>query len=593
MGRQAALVAYLLGLGAVALAAPMRHAPTGPDLFYFQHHLAAELHQRCAGCHSDPTSGGRFFLEPLDSLTRPDRGIVLKNYRAVLAFLDPDAPSRSPLLRKPQGADAHGGGELIRATGSGTYEKLLHFAMGATLDNRPPEAILPRRIEVRVGQAADIDGTLSGDPDGSPLTYHFTVAERPAGSEAKLVPDGDGGASFTADREGPYRIELEVCDGRLWSLRASMLVVADAAPAATATVAARKPEGAPAERDLLDRRLDVDRLRLIRRLYLDLKWRTPHIEEIRRWYDKPHAEMVDALLADPEVWTTWYEQQLFYFLLLDRFRPKQGRVTTIPERLAKNEIPVPIALREIIASTYFNDRNPGNDTFCTVVLEQCLGLVVQERSNKRTLDESKKMYDGYKAKIFKEKGSSQSDFVRICFAQRSFFEHLLRRSWKELHGTEIDEKRLEAAATRFGEDPWAFRAILKEWLTGPDYVEGARTARTKPEIPYVRGLFVDTLGRVPTYEELRNVRNAFLSLADPTPIRLVMGRVLLESPQARMPLSALDTDAFVREQFLRLLARPPSAAELRTFVEALKSDRDVNPRLVLWTLISSPEYQTY
>ena len=159
--------------------------------------------------------------------------------------------------------------------------------------------------------------------------------------------------------------------------------------------------------------------------------------------------MVAAFLKEPEVWGAWYEQQLFYFLLLDRFRPKEGRVTTLPGRLAKREVPVPIALREIIASTYFNDRNPGNDTFCTVVLEQCNGLVVQERKNLRTLKESKKMYDGYAAKIFKEKGASQSDFVRICFSQASFYEHLLRRTWAELHETPIPEERLEEDVARF------------------------------------------------------------------------------------------------------------------------------------------------
>jgi hypothetical protein len=303
--------------------------------------------------------------------------------------------------------------------------------------------------------------------------------------------------------------------------------------------------------------------------------------------------MVDTFLKDPEVWNIWYEQQLFYLLLLDRFRPKQGRVTTLPQRLADAQIPAPIALREIIASTYFNDRNPGNDTFVTVVLEQGLGLVVQERGNKRTLDEGKKMYDGYAATIFKEKGASQSDFVRIVFRQRDFFRHLLRRTWLELHGSEIPKARLETDAARFESDPWAFAPILKEWLTGEAYIQGAATARMKSEIPYVRGLFLDALGRVPTYEELRNVRNAFLSLADPTPIRLVMGRVLLESSQARMPDSVLDSRPFVQEQFLRLFARPASERELEVFVGALKSDSNVTPRTVLWTLISSPEYQTY
>ena len=109
----------------------------------------------------------------------------------------------------------------------------------------------------------------------------------------------------------------------------------------------------------------------------------------------------------------------------------------------------------------------------------------------------------------------------------------------------------------------------------------------------MRALFVDTLGRPPTYDELRNVRNAFLSLADPTPIRLVMGRVLLESQEARMPGSILDPARFVQEQFLRLFAPQPTEKEREAFIGGLKSDPRVTPRVVLWTLISSPEYQTY
>ena len=72
-----------------------------------------------------------------------------------------------------------------------------------------------------------------------------------------------------------------------------------------------------------------------------------------------------------------------------------------------------------------------------------------------------------------------------------------------------------------------------------------------------------------------------------------MGRVLLESSQARMPESVLTPRKFVQEQFVRLFARPATDRELGVFVEALKSDPNVTPRTVLWTLISSPEYQTY
>ncbi|MFQ5845515.1 MAG: hypothetical protein ACE5JG_11070 [Planctomycetota bacterium] len=59
-----------------------------------------------------------------------------------------------------------------------------------------------------------------------------------------------------------------------------------------------------------------------------------------------------------------------------------------------------------------------------------------------------------------------------------------------------------------------------------------------------------------------------------------------------IPATAADPPRFVREQFLRLLGRPPGADELSRYVEALRDDPAVTPRLVLWALVSSPEYLT-
>ncbi|MHC4340969.1 MAG: hypothetical protein ACYSX0_12250 [Planctomycetota bacterium] len=573
-----------------------------PDLLFFERIVASELHARCAGCHSDAeAAGARFFLVPLDDFDRPARSLVLKNYRACLPLIDPDEPANSKLLRKALGADSHGGGALYRPTGR-TYEALLHFAMGATAGNRPPEAIVQKRYDCAAGEELELDGTLSGDPEGDPIRYRWRMAERPPGSGADVEANGqeEGYARFVPDVVGVYRVELSVHDGTLWSLPEALMVVAERGTAGTkksgkSTMGSFRPpvRPTPPAPSLSLGRLDPQRLRLMRRLFMDLKWRSPYLREIAEWYPRSHEEMVKAFLSEEETWAAWYERQLFYFLLLDRFRPKEGRLTTIPRRLASGEISGPRAVEEIVRSQYFGARNPGNDTFVTVVLEQCLGLVVQERRNKRLLDIGKRMYDGYKAILFKEKGRSQADFVRIVFKQRGFHVHLLARTWKDLHGEAIDRKRLQPFVDRVAQDPRAFRTVMQEWLTGPAYVQGATVARTKPEIPYVRSLFVDLLGRLPSYEELRNVRNAFLSLADPTPIRLVMGRVLLQSSQSRMPASAIDAERFVKEQFVRLLARPATLKEVETFVAALKSDSNVTPNVVLWTLVSSPEYQTY
>lgn len=588
-----------LAAATLAWAAPPEGPRFGaPDLLFFEQAVAADLNSRCASCHSDPEMATRFLLTPLDDLERPSRAILLKNFRAVVAFVDPENPGESRLLKRALGEDGHPGGPLYQRS-KRAFERLQHFVMGATLRDRPPEAIVQKRYDARVGEELELDGTLSGDPDGKRLEYLWSVVERPPGSVAGVSPAEDEGATlFAPDRPGVYRIELSVYDGKLWSLPAALMVVAAGTLDRPAVPSERKATGpAPTQgkpkRALTDRRLDVGRLKAIRRLYFDLKRRTPYLHEVEAWYDRTHAEMVDAFLKDEETWSAWYENQLFYFLLLDRFRPKEGRITTIPARLTRGEITVQRALEEIVRSQYFGARNPGNDTFVTVVLEQCLGMVVQERKNRRVLEAGKKMYDGYPAKVFRTKGNSQADFVRIVFRQREFSRHLLARTWKELHGRDLEEKRLEGYTDRLVADPAAFRPLLREWLTGPDYVAGVAWARTKPEIPYVRGLFVDALGRVPSYEELRNVRNAFLSLADPTPVRLVMGRVLLESREARIPPSAVDPPRFVKEQFVRLFARPPTDRELNTFVAALKDDPLVTPGVVLWTLISSPEYQSY
>ncbi|MHC4973147.1 MAG: hypothetical protein ACYTG3_12525 [Planctomycetota bacterium] len=587
-------------MAALTWAAPGRPRSAAPDLLFFTREIAGDLHARCAGCHSDPESGGRLHLRLLGDPKRPARAELLANYRAVLPFLDADAPHESLLLRKALGEANHAGGAIYTSRTSRDFQNLLHFTMGATLDNRPPEAIVQKRYEFGVGQDLAIDGTLSGDPEGDPLTYRWQLTEKPAGSRTKVADADAGTARLRPDRRGLYRLELVVGDGKLWSLPAGLIVVAQPARA-TGPVRERKPDPvrpaptaptAPSKK-LVERRLDPLRLKLIRRVYFDLKWRTPRLPEIERWYDRTHQEMVEAFLKDEETWDTWFERQLFYFLLLDRFRPKEGRLTTLPARLARGQVTMERALEEIVRSQYFNARNPGNDTFVTVVLEQCLGMVVQERRNTRILETGKKMYDGYRAKLFKETGDSQADFVRIVFKQRAFYDHLVGRAWKALHGAELDRKRRKAFVDRCVAQPGSFRELYAEWLIGVDYVEGVTRPRTKGEIPYVRSLFLDTLDRLPSYQELRNVRNAFLSLADPTPIRLVMGRVLLESSQARIPGSALLVKQFVLEQFIRLFARQPTDKELTTFVNALKSDPAVTPRVVLYTLISSPEYQIY
>ena len=56
--------------GLAPAAGDVSDEPVGADLLYFQRYLATDLHKKCASCHSDPESAGRYLLAPLDDLTR-------------------------------------------------------------------------------------------------------------------------------------------------------------------------------------------------------------------------------------------------------------------------------------------------------------------------------------------------------------------------------------------------------------------------------------------------------------------------------------------------------------------------------------------
>jgi len=587
VSRRATAFLLLVAAGILAGAASggPAAAPPAPDLLFFRDRLFPELQLRCGGCHQDRETAGGWYIAP-----EPGGDPAVAAFRASLRFLDPERPEESPLLRKSLGQETHGGGATYASRAAKDFEPWLDFALGATSGNRPPDAVLPKRMQGVPGDPIEIDGTLSGDRDGDRLSYEWTITKAPVGSKASLDGEGTAAVSLRADLPGEYRVSLRVSDGRLRSAPFETTVsVAGGAPSSPA-----RPSASPGEPTrTLEARPNADRLRMVRRLYMDLLWRSPTLEEIARDYPKTQDRLVDDLLATEEAWSAWYEAQLYYFLLLNEFRPKEGPIPGIPARIAKGEISVPRALEEIVRSQYFGARNPGNDTFCTVVLEQCLGMTVQEARNKPILEAGKKMYDGYRTRLWKENGDSQADFVRIVFSQPAFFDHLLTRTYEALHGRPIEKKRLEQDRARLAADANAFRAILGDWLKGPGYLAAVREPRTKPEVPYVRSLFLDTLGRMPTYDELRNVRNAFLSMADPTPVRLVMGRVLLESSTVAPPGAALEPERFVTDQFLRLLARPPTPTELEAFASALRNDPNTTPRLVVWTLLSSAEYQTY
>ncbi len=328
-------------------------------------------------------------------------------------------------------------------------------------------------------------------------------------------------------------------------------------------------------------------LRYLRDVSFDLLGRSPLDAEVQLAAAETRAQTVDRLTRTPEAWETWYEEELYYFLLLDNFRPATPRLTTIPQKLAAGTLTLPAAMQEIVISQYFNHRNPGNDTFVTVVLEQLLGMVVQNQP--MLLATGKKMYDGYEGKLFGETGRSQADLVSIVLRQRVFIERVLDRQHRRLTGAAIPPAVLERNVERVAADAAAYPEVMKEWLLDDAYMARALMLRRKSDHQFIRSLYVELLGRRATYEEFRLFRNALQALADPGPIRSVLAKVLVDSRELKVE-AVKDSRQWVGDLFVRMLGRAPTAAELESFGKAAA---DGHVRQAIQAIVDSSEYQGY
>ena len=331
--------------------------------------------------------------------------------------------------------------------------------------------------------------------------------------------------------------------------------------------------------------------RLLQRDCYDLLARGPTDAERRSYLGAEVATLVERIVRSREAMTEWFEEQLFYFLLLDRFRPGGESIERIPARLQKGELDARSAIAEILLSTGFSLRNPGNDTFVTVALEQCLGYRVQDKATLPILEAGKKAYDGKKAKFLGAEASSQSDVVKAVLAHVDFTRALLDRHRVRLLGAGLPKDAPEVA--RVHQDMSQFFVVLGEWITSADYAAAVSTRRRKSERQFLRGIYNDLLGRAPSLDELRNLRNAMTAMADPAPLRSVLAKVILDSPHCKLPERAQGEDAaFVDGCFLRYLAREPQDKERAAFVGAM-TQKGASPQQIVRAIVGSLEYQTY
>lgn len=331
--------------------------------------------------------------------------------------------------------------------------------------------------------------------------------------------------------------------------------------------------------------------REIRALYLDLLGRTPTLLERKMAYAITREHLIDRLLGSVEFYENVYELELYYFLLLDNFHPRTPQLEALPSRLLNGATDWRDATREIVISQYFNARNPGNDTFVTVILEQLLGITVQDQP--ALLETGKKMYDGYKTTVFGKSGASQSDLVGIVLERPEFAERFIARHYQRFVGSAPSKTDLERDAERFRADPRSYPALVRDWLSSEAYAQARQTPRAKDDFQWIRSVFVDLLGRRPSDDEFRNFRNAVQALADSRPLRSVLSKVILDSGQVPLPAEeGLKARAFINETFDRFLGRAPTEQEAAAFEKAL-AEPTVSPRTMVQAILSSAEYQQY
>jgi len=339
------------------------------------------------------------------------------------------------------------------------------------------------------------------------------------------------------------------------------------------------------------RPLDGGRLRTV---FLDLLGRPPLEAERETWSGRGEHELIEATLGTEEFWSHWYGEQLYYFLLIDSFHPASENARTIVPELAAGQLNVRDALHRIALTPSFDRRNPGADTFVTVVLEQLLGREVQK--GRGELEVGKTLYDGGSGRFLGRSGKGQSDVVRIAIEDEDAMGELLARDHERLLRQPAERRDLRRWRKELHRDPWSYQQVVGDWLASASYASRRDRRGTMPNRMFVRALHVDLLDRLPEEDEAQAMRAALDGLADSRPLRSVLVRLLLDSGKAELPTREdLRTGAtpWIAGRFERLLGREPSEDELRHFATVFHEQEECRPETIVFALLSSPEYHTY
>ena len=83
--------------------------------------------------------------------------------------------------------------------------------------NKLPVANAGSDLSARFGGLVTLNGLQSSDPEGTALTYLWTLSGKPTGSQSQLSKADSAAPSLIVDKNGTYRVSLVVNDGTLSS----------------------------------------------------------------------------------------------------------------------------------------------------------------------------------------------------------------------------------------------------------------------------------------------------------------------------------------------------------------------------------------
>ncbi len=552
----------------------------GLDRAFFDQFVNPILGRTCgvSACHGGSDGiGARFHLHAPNEVGKFSQKQLDDNFMAVTNPALPRAKPSDPqslVLLKPTGGAPHVGGIKLPKT-SKEYQTVLAWVNGARArPNRPPivaQGGVGGVLEQRLGAPVPLDLSGSSDTENDTLSFEYKLMMAPRGARAEVRGTG-ARAALTTDRPGAYVISVTASDGKPGGESDPYKVTVIVTGATTEEAAAVGPRTIPAATtEVPGGRREL----FVRRAYFEVLGRGPTIEEFALAVGQPRDQLVAGLFNRPEYYRHWLEEQFQLLGLTGSHRFSADLVQGATLGLFNRDYGQLPTLYTLFTSKQYVDRNFGavnpRDFFMTL-FQQLVGRDPTDT----------------------ELRNVGPQLVQHVMATPEFYVRYAHRSYRRLVGADASNELAVKLAERLSRFPAAAQAIEQEIVLSADYLNSLTRPKPKTSVMLAESLVRDLLGRAPNESEFDAAQTALGASQDQGAVALLIGRALLGSADANLPTKANlgDRAKWVRDTFVRLLRREPTAKEVGAFVEAM-NEAVVTPRLIIEALISSPEYLIY